>query len=86
MTKDVTSWNHSCGLNKGLSEKAVSMVHTEPKAGRGGQWSSRHRCVGAGASQLCPPSPTSGGLLITHQHLLLEVLCEESRGANLKVE
>lgn len=68
--------------NKGLSERGPYRV----RGRKGGQRSGRHRCVGAGASQLCPPSPTPGGLLSTHQHLLIEGLPAESRGANLEAE
>lgn len=58
VTKGVTSWNHSCSLYKGLSEETNSTHNLHPaKGGKGGQGSSRHRCVGAGASQLSPPSP-----------------------------
>lgn len=86
VTKDVTSWKHSCCLNKGSSEKLHSWsIWSQRQEGKPGEQTGRHRCVGAEArsSALLPPTP--GGLLSAHQHLLMELLCAESRDANLKL-
>lgn len=85
-TEDVTSWNHSCGLKQGPLRETAPMVHIESEAGR-----EARGAVGTDAwvlqpASACSPSPTPGGLLSTQQHLLIEGLHAESRGANLEAE